>query len=116
MGKLTTIYWRDIPAQVIGQQGRKRHKQELSKRFAVGIDRAAMRAGRGSSKAYLEDWRRESRPCDGDMEQAVRDEVARLEEKFPDDVLETFVKGGGVDKAKQSVSDQNHSGKQEGQE
>ena len=100
MAKLTTIYWRDIPAQVIGQQGRKRHKQELSKRFAVGIDRAAMRAGRGSSKAYLEDWRRESRPCEGDMEQAVGEEVARLEEQFPDDVLEAFVKAGGVDKTK----------------
>ena len=104
MAKLTTIYWRDIPAQVIGQQGRKRHKQELSKRFAVGIDRAAMRAGRGSSKAYLEDWRRESRRCEGDMEQAVREEVARLEEQFPDNVLETFIKAGGVDKAKQTDS------------
>ena len=94
MAKLTTIYWRDIPAQVIGQQGRKRHKQELSKRFAVGIDRAAMRAGRGSSKAYLEDWRRESRRCEGDMEEAVREEVARLEAQFPDNVLETFSQGG----------------------
>ena len=70
----------------------------------MGIDRAAMRAGRGSSKAYLEDWRRESRPCEGDMEQAVGEEVARLEEKFPDDILETFVKAGGIDKAKQTDS------------
>jgi len=106
MAKLTIIYWRDIPAQVIGQQGRKRHKQELSKRFAVGIDRAAMRAGRGSSKAYLEDWRRESRPCEGDMQQAVSEEVTRLEEQFPAAVLEAFVKAGGVDKSKQSGSDQ----------
>ena len=101
MAKLTIIYWRDIPAQVIGQLGRKRHKQELSKRFAVGIDRAAMRAGRGSSKAYLEDWRRESRPCEGEMEQAVSDEVTRLEEQFPDDVLEAFVKASGIDNSKQ---------------
>lgn len=101
MAKLTIIYWRDIPAQVIGQLGRKRHKQELSKRFAVGIDRAAMRAGRGSSKAYLEDWRRESRPCEGEMEQAVSDEVVRLEEQFPDDVLEAFVKASGIDNSKQ---------------
>ena len=106
MAKLTIIYWRDIPAQVIGQRGRKRHKQELSKRFGVGIDRAAMRAGRGSSKAYLEDWRRESRSCDGDMQQAVSEEVTRLEEQFPAAVLEAFVKAGGVDKSKQSGSDQ----------
>ncbi len=93
---MTTIYWRDIPAQVIGQQGRTRHKQELNRRFAVAIDRAAMRAGRGSSKAYLEDWRRESRRCDGDVEQAVADEVAKLEAQFPDDLLEKTVKAGGL--------------------
>ena len=61
MSKLTVIYWRDIPAQVIGQRGRKRHKQVLPERFAVAIDRAAMRAGKGSSNAYLEEPR--SRPA-----------------------------------------------------
>ena len=96
MPKLTTIYWRDIPAQVIGQQGRKRHKQDLSKRFAVAIDRAAMRAGRGSSQAYLDDWRRESRRCEGDLKFVVSEEVARLETQFPDDLLEAVVKTGGI--------------------
>jgi Virulence factor len=95
MPKLTVIYWRDIPAQVIGQQGRARHKQELDRRFAVAIDRAAMRAGKGSSNAYLEEWRRESRPCAGQIEQAVREEVARLEAAFPADLLEATVKNGG---------------------
>jgi hypothetical protein len=96
VAKLTTIYWRDIPAQVIGQQGRTRHKKELSKRFAAAIDRAAMRAGRGSSKAYLDDWRRESRACDSDVEEAVNAEVARLEQQFPDPLLEIVVKAGGI--------------------
>jgi hypothetical protein len=95
MPKLITIYWRDIPAQVIGQQGRQRTKQELNKRFAMAIDRAAMRAGKGSSNAYLEEWRRENRPCEGDVAAAVRDEVARLEAQFPDDLLEATVKNGG---------------------
>ena len=95
MAKLTTIYWRDIPAQVIGRQGRKRHKQELPKRFAVAIDRAAMRAGRGSSKAYLEDWRRESRPVDGNVAEAVAAEVVALEDAWPDDLLERVTKAGG---------------------
>jgi hypothetical protein len=95
MSKLTVIYWRDIPAQVIGQQGRTRHKLELDRRFAVAIDRAAMRAGKGSSNAYLEEWRRESRPCEGNVEQAVRDEVARLEAAWPADLLEATVKNGG---------------------
>lgn len=96
MAKLTTIYWRDIPAQVIGQQGRKRTKKVLSPRFAVAIDRAAMRAGKGSSSAYLEEWRRESRPCDGDVEEAMIAEVERLEALFPDEILETTVKAGGI--------------------
>jgi hypothetical protein len=96
MPKLTTIYWRDIPAQLIGQEGRKRHKLELSSRFAVAIDRAAMRAGRGSSKAYLEDWRRESRACEGTIEQIVSEEAARLEAAFPDELLEKVVKAGGL--------------------
>ena len=96
MGKLTIIYWRDIPAQVVGQQGRKRVKQVLEGRFAVAIDRAAMRAGKGSSDAYLEEWRRESRPVEGDVESAVDAEVSRLQEQFPAAVLEAAVKAGGV--------------------
>jgi hypothetical protein len=95
MGRLTVIYWRDIPAQVIGQQGRRRYRQELPARFATAIDRAAMRAGRGGSSAYLEDWRRETRPCAGDMAEAVRAEAARLEADFPDPDLEAVVKAGG---------------------
>jgi len=96
MPKLTVIYWRDIPAQVIGQQGRKRTRKELPKRFAVAIDRAAMRAGKGSSKAYLEEWRRESRLIDGNVEEAVEAEVALLDSRFPDDVLEAVTKAAGV--------------------
>ena len=95
MAKLTIIFWRDIPAQLIGQKGRTRHKQVLSKRFAVAIDRAAMRAGRGSSKVYLEDWRRESRPVSGDLEQVVTEEAEKLEALWPDDLLETVTKAGG---------------------
>jgi hypothetical protein len=101
MPKLTTIYWRDIPAQVIGQQGRKRLRQELSQRFAQAIDRAAMRAGRGSSEAYLEDWRRESEPCGADMQAALQARVEQLEAAFSDEFLEATVKAGGLtDKVK----------------
>jgi hypothetical protein len=95
--KLITVYWRDIPAQVIGRQGRKSvFKKTLHPRFQRAIDRAAMRAGRGSSNQYLADWRRESRPCDGDVEQAVNDEVSRLERGFPPDVLDTVVRASGL--------------------
>jgi hypothetical protein len=96
VGKLTIIYWRDIPAQVIGQQGRTRVKKVLDGRFAVAIDRAAMRAGKGSSHAYLDEWRREGRSFEGDLQAAVESEVARLEAEFPADLLEATVKAGGI--------------------
>jgi hypothetical protein len=96
VAKLTSIFWRDIPAQVIGQAGRTRLKRELPPRFAQAIDRAAMRAGRGSSDAYLADWRRESEEVDGDLEQLVAGRAAALESRFPEDVLEAVVKAGGL--------------------
>jgi Virulence factor len=96
MAKLITVYWRDIPAQVIGRQGRENFKKELSPRFAKAIDRAAMRAGRGSSDAYLDDWRRVSRRCDTDLEQTVHGEVEKLEREFSGELLENVVKAGGV--------------------
>jgi hypothetical protein len=97
MAKLICIYWRDIPAQVVGRAGRKSSfKKELDPRFAKAIDRAAMRAGRGSSDAYLEDWRRESEDVDGDLEAAVDARVLELENEFPPDYLERVVKAGGL--------------------
>jgi hypothetical protein len=96
MAKLICIYWRDIPAQVVGRAGRKNgFKKELEPRFAKAIDRAAMRAGRGSSDAYLEDWRREAEEVSGDLEALVDERVLELESQFDDEYLETIVKAGG---------------------
>ena len=97
MAKLITIYWRDIPAQVIARVGRANHKQELPVRFSRAIDRAAMRAGKGSSHAYLADWRRETRVLQGDPEAAVTEEISRLQDEFPPERLELMVRAGGVD-------------------
>ena len=97
MAKLICIYWRDIPAQVVGRAGRKNgFRKELAPRFAKAIDRAAMRAGRGSSDAYLEDWRREAEEVDGDLEALVNERVIALEGQFDDEFLESVVKAGGV--------------------
>ncbi|MGI9336329.1 MAG: virulence factor, partial [Gammaproteobacteria bacterium] len=67
MAKLITVYWRDIPAQVIAKRGRETAKAKLAARFQEAIDRAAMRAGKGSSDKYLEDWRRGAAKCGGDL-------------------------------------------------
>ena len=64
--KKTLIYWRDIPSQVILQRGRTREKAMLSARFQEAIDRAAMRAGKGSSDAYLNEWDRRASRVESD--------------------------------------------------
>ena len=97
MAKLITVYWRDIPAQVIARRGRENAKLALSERFQTAIDRAAMRAGKGSSDKYLEEWRRVARPCAGDLDQVMQAEAARLEAAFDDKRLEAMVKAGGID-------------------
>jgi len=96
MGKLVVVYWRDIPAQVIASRGRERAKVALSDRFQEAIDRAAMRAGKGASDKYLEDWRRVPRPCGDALEDAARAEAERLESEFSDALLEKMVKTGGT--------------------
>ena len=95
MAKLISIYWRDIPAQVVGREGRNNVKKELDPRFARAIDRAAMRAGRGSSDAYLADWRRETEIVSGDIAALVDARVAELENRFDTETLEAVVKAGG---------------------
>jgi hypothetical protein len=95
--RLITIYWRAIPAQVLGRRGRRTvHKRVLHPRFQEAIDRAAMRAGKGSSNDYLADWRRVASPCEDDLEQAVAEEVARLEAMFDDRSLDKLARAKGL--------------------
>jgi len=94
--KLITVYWRDIPAQVIAKKGRESAKAMLSARFQEAIDRAAMRAGRGSTDAYLADWRREPRPCGDDLQAEADAAVQALEAEFSDEDLDALAKARGV--------------------
>jgi len=98
MASLIIISWRDIPAQVVGRKGRETAKAPLSPRFQEAVDRAAMRAGRGTSNAYLADWKRSPpRPCGEDIAAEVAAEAARIEAKYTDEYLERLVKSKGVD-------------------
>lgn len=100
MAKLTTVYWRDIPAQVIGKAGRRTFRKQLSQRFQEAIDRAAMRAGRGSSDAYLSEWRRESREvAASDLEAAVAAAASELEDGMTDDDLLRLIRAKGHDES-----------------
>ena len=97
MASLIIISWRDIPAQVIVKRGRETAKVQLSHRFQEAVDRAAMRAGKGSSDAYLADWARSApRPCGDDLNAEAAAEAARLEAKYADDELERLVRAKGV--------------------
>jgi hypothetical protein len=95
MAKLTTVYWRDIPAQVIAKERRETAKIVLSERFAEAIDKAAMRAKMAGTDAYLEQWRREVVNCGRDLQAAVDEAAKTLEHDFDDARLEKLVSNGG---------------------
>jgi len=98
MSLLTIISWRDIPAQVIVKKGRDAAKVQLSLRFQEAVDRAAMRAGKGSSDAYLADWQRSApRTCGDDLKAEAAAEAARLEARYTDEELERLIRAKGVD-------------------
>ena len=100
MAQLITLYWRDIPAQVIAERGRGRQREqakiELSRRFAVAIDEAAMRDGADKSDDYLADWRR-GKPvdCGDDLDAVAAERAAALEVEYPADRVRTLVENGG---------------------
>jgi hypothetical protein len=98
MASLIVISWRDIPAQVIAKRGRETVKVQLGARFQEAVDRAAMRAGKGSSDAYLADWKRSSpRLCGDDLKAVADAEAAVLEARYSDEDLERMIRAKGVD-------------------
>ena len=96
--KKITIFWRDIPSQVLVQRGRNRKKQMLEHRFQEAIDRAAMRAGKGSSHAYIAEWRRVSELIKGevDADSLLIDEVTKLNQTYTDEDLQELIRNHGV--------------------
>ena len=96
MPELITIYWRDIPAQVMAKKGRQRIRHKLSDRFAQAIDRAAMRAKKTDADAYLDDWRRVSQRSDGEMESLVEARATALEAEYDDARLDAIIRNKGM--------------------
>ncbi len=99
MANLITVYWRDIPAQVMAKERRSSAKVELTPRFAEAIDHAAMRAGMVGTDAYLEQWRRESAPCGDDLETAAREAAERLEAEYDKERLMALIRNAGQEPA-----------------
>ena len=103
MAHLITLFWRDIPAQVIAESGRGRnHKQakiELPRRFAIAIDAAAMRDRADSTDDYLAEWRR-SKPilCSDDLDAEVAKLATDIEADYSAERVHKLVESGGFDR------------------
>ncbi len=96
--RLVLISWRDIPAQVNGGSGTDRVQRILPRRFQRAIDRAAMVAGKTQASEYVGEWRRTTIPAGAhDPEAAAMAAAADLEEAFPRERLDEFVRTGGWD-------------------
>ena len=98
MTTIQIVYWRDIPAQVKAKEGRARASKQLSDRFQIAIDRAAMRAGLFNTDDYLNHWRNAEAPAREGEPQAVAEAVAaELEAAYPEARLEALGANGGVE-------------------
>ena len=91
------VYWRDIPSQVLIKRGRERGKYLLEHRFQAAIDRAAMRAGKGGSDAYLEEWRRITTSIESDLSpQELAEQIGKiLEAEVSEEALKAMVANKG---------------------
>jgi hypothetical protein len=97
MASLIIISWRDIPAQVNVKRARETVRVRLSARFQEAVDRAAMRAGKGTSDAYIAEWKRsEPRPCGDDLQAEAAAEAARIEARYSDEDLEKLIRAKGL--------------------
>jgi len=96
MAQLITIWWRDIPMQVIAREGRRSAKRVLDKRFQFAVDKAAMNSGKKSYGDYIEEMRRAERECGPDIEAEADTEMARLDAVYSKDVLHALMASGGV--------------------
>ena len=105
MAKITIEYWRDIPAQIIAEQGRGRNRKqfkiELGKKFIVSIDSAAMKSGAEGSDDYLSDWRRsDPEEISDNLDLEANKLKKEIEEKYSNSKLKELISNGGFEKIK----------------
>ncbi len=93
--ELIVIYWRDIPAQVNGQEGRDRHQVVLGGKFQRAIDRAKRKANIYTADEEVAQWRRESRPITGDLAIEAQAAADAIEREYRPDRLGLLAYYGG---------------------
>jgi hypothetical protein len=101
--ELVIIYWRDIPAQVNAQLGRERHQIILGNKFQRAIDRAKRKARIYTAAEEVAQWRRESRPMEGDPVQSGEAVAADLDREYPHTRLGLLAYYGGWEADVQST-------------
>ncbi len=96
MAKLTIVYWRDIPAQIIVRERRRTAKRELPLRFIEAIDMCAMKTGAADSEEYLAQWRRsEPQEVSADLEAEAELAMQRIDTQYTKERLVELVSQGG---------------------
>ena len=101
MTQVVTVYWRDIPAQVIVGKGRRAAKVQLPERFEQAIDRCAMKVGARGDDAYLAEWRKAaheevSEADDAALAAAI---AARLEAEYDAERIKALIANDGWNSA-----------------
>jgi Virulence factor len=97
---ISTISWRDIPAQLTARSGEEQHKVLLHARFQHAIDRAAAVAGLTTTHDYVQQWCTANSPlAGGDVAAQLDQRCAEIEAAYPRDRLEALVANGGLEPA-----------------
>jgi Virulence factor len=84
MATYRIMRWQEIPSAVEVRDDNGVSKQQLSNRFQVLIDHAAMRRGLADSDAYMDQWcmsEAETRP--GSAAEILAQVTTEIEEAFP---------------------------------
>jgi len=91
MATYQIVAWRGVPASVEASDAGDTVTRQLSERFQMLIDSAAMQLGIHESDAYIEQWARgpvtERAGTAEDVADAV---VAELESRFPEFIGQAF--------------------------
>ena len=95
MASMQIVYWRDIPAQVKGREGRKRASHPLPERFEKAIDAAAMKGGADSTDDYLADFYTAEPVEVDDLAAAMAETAAKIEAEFDNERLRELIANEG---------------------
>ena len=95
---ITTIFWRDIPAQITATTNNGHNEKiMLEPRFQHAIDRAAHVAGLTETHKYIEQWRRDTATVPGDPIAAAHQTAEDVHRNYPNNRLEVLVTNGGLE-------------------